>query len=1030
MRLKSIELNDFRCFEKQAIDLSADVVVIYGRNGVGKTAVFDAIELALVGGIGRFEDEESSSDYLSRVWGDAEASVRLNFNDSEGEWVEVRMNRGSAQGSLQFQSSWGDINHRDFLHNRLVAPDFMPARREVGIVKDLLRSTTVLSQDLLGAFVKSDPESRSNLLSSIAGSALTQRRLDKARDVHKEAVKQIKKVQANIREVSTDAEEVRSLLAEHEGRMSELLRQAHGQSSSREEISKALAAADMILPSPQEDASPQEVAKFLATARGVCEQKLDEQEVRREALAKLEAMSQQHAARIERRNGLVVMVEDSKKTLVGLLDAENAASARITQLDPSIAEKAGAAEAHRARLAALRQLPSIRLSLKALDEEARALAAKKAGKREAQREASEQIDKLQAEIEKLKHTVLELGGESNLLGSCYAKAGALFEELPSYESNLRDLAQVQKRISDRNSEKQALASKLRAIQDDLSAIRPKVESMKADLSARQADTEELALLLGRLKSYAKTSKCPLCDHDHGSIEAMREALAGRAEQQDQAAIETSEKLQTETSEMTRLIRTEEAVRASLAQVEQQEILAQSEKKKLAESIRQFKEHASSLDLLPTKEAITAGMGGLKNRLAKGQRAQNEADKQMRVTKSHLQAKTQEVQACKAGLVEIDSRQEGIANENTQLLDKAHKLGITNDLRKEEGQIGSEAQQLEEQLTAGEEELLRLRRQKTDAEQEREVSRSERFRLERDMKEWEETLARLGGEIDSYRAQCKAEGLPEDAPVDRLYQARKLLDGNASRLRSVRELLSRSEARAKATQFEEDIAELKKKCTPLEENLQRLKNTLKGLRKAEMASKRWIAPLADAVDKVVEQRLRAHQPEIVRLFKGMIPCPYDFEDVPIVRDDKGIHLGLAYHGIGRSSGEPRLFLSSAQANVLALAIFLSLARHQRWSQLNSILLDDPVQHLDDLDAVAFLDCLRSISLERTSSGKQIIMSTCNKNLYLMTIRKFSLLSRSGRLSFTGMSLLEGGRDGPQVVYDVGGPDNVEILGMTG
>ena len=550
------------------------------------------------------------------------------------------------------------------------------------------------------------------------------------------------------------------------------------------------------------------------------------------------------------------------------------------------------------------------------------------------------------------------------------------------------------------------------------------------MSARQADTEELAVLLGRLKSYAKTNKCPLCDHDHGSIGALREAIAGRAEPQDQAAIEISEKLQTEASGMARLIRSKEAVRASQVQVEQQEILAQSEKKKLAESIRQFKDRASSLDLLPTREAIMAGIEGLKNLLAKAQRAQNEADKQMRVTKSHLQAKRQETQACKAALVEINSRQEGIANENNQLLQRAHELGITNDLKKDEEETCSESKQVEKQLTAVEGELVRLRQQKPQAEQQREVSRTERMRLERDMEEWEETLARLGSEIDSYRTMCKAEELPADAPIEQLYQTRKQLDENASRLRSVRTLLSRLEAQAKATQFQEDIAELKKKLTPFEENLQTLKNTLKGLRKAEMASKQWIAPLADAVDKVVERRLRAHQPEIVRLFKGMIPCPYDFEDVPIVRDDKGIHLGLAYHGIGRSSGEPRLFLSSAQANVLALAVFLSLARHQRWSHLNSLLLDDPVQHLDDLDAVAFLDCLRSISLERTGSGKQIIMSTCDKNLYLMMIRKFSLLSKSGRLSFTGISLLEGGRDGPQVVYDVGGPDNVEILGMTG
>ena len=119
MRLKSIEINEFRCFKKQTIDLSADVVVIYGRNGTGKTAVFDAIELALVGDIGRFVEEEVSSDYLSRVWGDTEPSVHLNFNDSGGEWVEVWMDRGSTPASFQFCLRFRDRS----------PPPTFPARR-------------------------------------------------------------------------------------------------------------------------------------------------------------------------------------------------------------------------------------------------------------------------------------------------------------------------------------------------------------------------------------------------------------------------------------------------------------------------------------------------------------------------------------------------------------------------------------------------------------------------------------------------------------------------------------------------------------------------------------------------------------------------------------------------------------------------------------------------------------------------------------------------------------------------------------
>ena len=147
--------------------------------------------------------------------------------------------------------------------------------------------------------------------------------------------------------------------------------------------------------------------------------------------------------------------------------------------------------------------------------------------------------------------------------------------------------------------------------------------------------------------------------------------------------------------------------------------------------------------------------------------------------------------------------------------------------------------------------------------------------------------------------------------------------------------------------------------------------------------------------------------------------------PVARLTLTLELGLRYRGQEEDVGEPQFYLSNAQANVLALSLFLSFTRAQRWARLETILLDDPVQHLDDLDAVAFLDTLRSVALGSLGPRKQVVVSTCDQNLYLLMIRKFGMLESMG-LRFTAISLLDRGEAGPEVLYDIGGPSGKTFL----
>ena len=68
IRFESISIENFRAYRKaQEFDLSADVTVLYGPNGFGKTSFFDAIDFAATGEIGRLKTRVSGAQFNKTV---------------------------------------------------------------------------------------------------------------------------------------------------------------------------------------------------------------------------------------------------------------------------------------------------------------------------------------------------------------------------------------------------------------------------------------------------------------------------------------------------------------------------------------------------------------------------------------------------------------------------------------------------------------------------------------------------------------------------------------------------------------------------------------------------------------------------------------------------------------------------------------------------------------------------------------------------------------------------------------------------
>lgn len=169
MRLKSITIEGFRAFSRQVtIDLDADVILLQGANGLGKTSLLDAILWCLSGTISRFRQRGSPISMYSR---EGRARVELILADAAGEIVIVRATDGQDDfvrlriGSEEFED--GAAEQR--LCN-LLLPHLSDRTGAKEALDRVLTRGVYLQQDLVREFIEGDsPSERFGLVSEVIG---------------------------------------------------------------------------------------------------------------------------------------------------------------------------------------------------------------------------------------------------------------------------------------------------------------------------------------------------------------------------------------------------------------------------------------------------------------------------------------------------------------------------------------------------------------------------------------------------------------------------------------------------------------------------------------------------------------------------------------------------------------------------------------------------------------------------------------------------------------------------------------------
>lgn len=163
--------------------------------------------------------------------------------------------------------------------------------------------------------------------------------------------------------------------------------------------------------------------------------------------------------------------------------------------------------------------------------------------------------------------------------------------------------------------------------------------------------------------------------------------------------------------------------------------------------------------------------------------------------------------------------------------------------------------------------------------------------------------------------------------------------------------------------------------------------------------------------VLERRFRSLRPLVSDIYTRLDPHP-SFKVLDLEHEmymARGTTRPIARDPQEKEPVNPLVVFSTSQANIAALSYFLALGWAAGGAALPFVLLDDPLQSLDDVNVLGFGDLCRFIRLRR-----QLVISTHEERFASLLMRK--LAPRSSRERTLVLRFAGWDRTGPYIIPD--------------
>jgi DNA repair exonuclease SbcCD ATPase subunit len=299
------------------------------------------------------------------------------------------------------------------------------------------------------------------------------------------------------------------------------------------------------------------------------------------------------------------------------------------------------------------------------------------------------------------------------------------------------------------------------------------------------------------------------------------------------------------------------------------------------------------------------------------------------------------------------------------------------LRSNVDDIIDQIDDLNDQIEQRREQHKNLCGQKEGLEKERDKLRDKRSTLISRLKAVRERAEHMLEEEDTGEMDERAGALGRDVQQEIPDLDTDVFERGINRRRRLRTQLDEKIADVEASLALEKIERLEAELDEEQHKREKVQEELRYAREQYEQADKVRKRIEAEEGQVHKDRIRKLAPLLTELYSRLRPH-VDWKSLETkVRGDIQLYLRFDV-----DDKNPRFFFSSGQRRAVGLAFLLAVHLGCTWSRLNTLVLDDPVQHIDDFRALQLTEVLSAIR----RSGRQMIVTVEDEALARLLRRR--------------------------------------------